>query len=372
VSFTTKRTNVPRFPPFGFRILVDAAPASTESKAPSAVLTAVFFVHLSVVAGAMIKAWLDSGHRISAVVVYRQKKLRIVSAPIQWIALQWSLLRHLRRHRIPIIDPEPPLDWQELRRTLAAGAPDVAITYGFMRLVPQSLIGLFPRGALNFHPALLPYYRGPQPFHWIAIDNAWKYAGGVTLHEMTDAFDEGPIVAQAAMSDASVAGELRGFVADALATMTRDVIPRYCAGEIRAWPQPPGDYPYANHGPLPELVVKPHWTRQYLQLLCSAILRRPGVSIEMSGGEIRLLTEAGVLGPPSGKPPVRRWHKIEFDLADHRVVYWRHTQLNKLVGSLRALPRQLRRRNRDIPVRLGPFGEPHADQAEGEISAEIT
>src|SRR5690606_22339296 len=107
-----------------------------------------------------------------------------------------------------------------------------------------SLIGLFPPGALNFHPALLPRYRGPRPFHRIAIDNAWKDAGGVTLHEMTDAFDEGPIVAQAAMSDASVTGEPGEFVADALASMARHVIPRYCAGEIGAWPQPPGDYPY--------------------------------------------------------------------------------------------------------------------------------
>jgi methionyl-tRNA formyltransferase len=352
--------------------LVDSVPATTGTKKPPAVLTAVFFVHLSVATGAMIKAWLDSGHRISAVVVYRQKRIRIVSAPIQWIVLQWSLLRHLRRHRIPIIDPKPPLDWLELRRMLAAGAPDVAITFGFMRLIPQSLIGLFPRGALNFHPALLPYYRGPQPFHWIAIDNAWETAGGVTLHEMTDAFDEGPIVAQAAMSDASIAVEPGGFIADALASMTRHVIPRYCAGEIRAWPQPPGDYPYASFGPLPELVVYPHWTRQYLRFLCTVIVRRPGVSIEISGKKIRLLTEDGALGPPTGRPPVTRWHKIEFDLADHRVVYWRHTPLIKLLRSLRALPRHLRRRSRDVPIRLGPFGGPHDDQADGEISAETT
>jgi hypothetical protein len=153
--------------------------------------------------------------------------------------------------------------------------------------------------------------------------------------------------------------------------MTRHVIPRYCAGEIRAWPQPPGDYPYASFGPLPELVVQPHWTRQYLRFLCSVIARRPGVSIEISGKKMRLLTEAGALGPPSGKPPVLRSHKIEFDLAGHRVVYWRYSPLIKFLRSFRALPRQLRRRNRDIPIRLGPFGKSgNADQADGEISAE--
>lgn len=352
--------------------MVDTAPVSTESKTTPAVLTAVFFAHLSLASGAAIKAWLDSGHTISAVVVYRWKKPRILSTPIQWIALQWSVLRLLRRHRIRIIDPKPPLDWQDLHRTLAAGAPDVAITLGFMRLVPQSLIRLFPRGALNFHPALLPFYRGPQPLHWTAIDNAWETAGGVTLHEMTDGFDQGPIVAQAAMEDASPIGEPIDFVTDALASMTQQIIPRYCAGEIRAWPQPSGNYPYAS-GRLPELVVRPGWTRQRLRLLCATITRRPGVTIDISGKKIRLLNEAGVLGPPSGKPSATHWRTIEFDLADYRVVYRRHTQLNKFLGYFGTLPRQFRRRGRDIPIRLGPFdGNLNGSQAVNEISAETS
>jgi methionyl-tRNA formyltransferase len=338
--------------PGGSRV---AEAASAGGKASPSALTAVFFAHLSIATGPMIKAWLDSGHRISAVVIYRQRMPGVFSAPVRWLAFQLSVMWRLRRQGIPVISPKPPLDWKELRRTLAAGAPDVAICYGFMRLIPQSLIELFPLGALNFHPALLPYYRGPQPFHWSAIDDAWKNAGGVTLHEMTDAFDEGPIVAQAAMSDAPVNG-LSDFVADALACMTRRVIPSYCAGETRAWPQPSGTYPYASYGALPELVVvQPHWTRQYLRSLCAVFVRRPGITIDMSGKKVRLLAEAGVLGPPSGKPSTARWGKIEFDLADHRVVYWRHTPFNKLVGNLRTLRRQFQRPDPDVPMRLGPF-----------------
>ena len=153
-------------------------------------------------------------------------------------------MRHLRRHRIPVIDPKPPLDWQKLATKLAEGAPDVAITYGFMRLIPRNVREIFPRGALNFHPALLPHYRGPKPFHWLALDDTWDQFGGVTLHEMTDGFDEGPIIAQVAMSDAArVITDLGSFVADAATEMTRHAVPRYCAGEIRAWPQPQGTSP---------------------------------------------------------------------------------------------------------------------------------
>ena len=209
----------------------------------------------------MIREWLKGGNSVTAVVIYRQKLPNPLTEPGRWLALQWSVLQLLRRHSIPIIQPSAPVDWSKLRATLADKSPDVAITYGFMRLVPQSVREIFPKGALNFHPALLPHYRGPQPFHWLAIHGAWQKSGGVTLHEMTDGFDEGAIVAQAAMADAPSAAEERNrFVVDALATMTGQVIPRYCSGEIRAWPQPAGDYFYARRD-YPEQIVQPEWTR---------------------------------------------------------------------------------------------------------------
>jgi methionyl-tRNA formyltransferase len=317
-------------------------------------LTAVFFLHLSATTAPMVRAWLDSGHRIGAVVLYRQNRPGFFAAPRQWLALHGLRIGSLRRHGIQLIEENASIDWGRLRLQLEAVRPDVAITYGFMRLVPQEVLSLFPLGALNLHPALLPYYRGPAPFHWLAIDNEWQRHGGVTLHEMTDAFDEGPVIAQAAMSDSGMPDDLRGFVADALVRMTRDVIPRYCAGELRAWPQQPGAFPYA-HVDLPRPAVQPHWTRKQLRSLCSIIRRRPGVVIDTVGGPVRLLAEAYRIGPASGEPPVLRWSTIEFDLADGRVAYRRHTPLNKFLGHFTELPRFMKRRSRDMPIRFGPF-----------------
>ena len=324
----------------------------TENKAQP--LKAVFFTQLSATIAPMIKAWVDEGHEISAIVVYRQKRPRLLSQPVAWLELQMSVMRLVRRHRIPVIDPKSPLDWHELRRILATRAPDVAITYGFMRLIPQGLLELFPRGALNFHPALLPYYRGPQPFHWIAFDDAWETAGGVTLHEMTDAFDEGPIVAQAPMSDVPTSVRPERFVANALARITREVVPHYCAGEIRAWPQPSGDFPYASRD-LPEVVVQPDWTRRYLRSLSLVFLKRPGVVLAVAGRKVRLISEAGVLGPPDGKPAAMRLRTVEFDLADCRIAYWRRSPLNKFLIFFRIFQRGLKEPVPNIPIRLGPF-----------------
>jgi len=318
-------------------------------------LKAVFFVHLSTTTGPMIREWLKSGNEIAAVVIYRQKLPGPLTEPERWLALQWSVLRLVRRHSIPIIEPSAPIDWSELRATLAAKRPDVAITYSFMRLVPQSVREIFPKGALNFHPAMLPHYRGPHPFHWLAIHDAWQKYGGVTLHEMTDGFDEGAIVAQAAMTDAPrAANERNRFVVDALATMTRQVIPRYCAGEIKAWPQPAGDYFYARHD-YPEQIVQPEWTRDYLRDLCEIIRKRPGVVIKISGNPIRLQNEARVVGSPDGRPAIVKRHFVEFDLADSRVQYRRRTPWNRMVNHIRVLPARFRRSFRTLPIRLGPF-----------------
>jgi methionyl-tRNA formyltransferase len=209
-------------------------------------LTAVFFLHLSVSVLPMIRAWLEAGHRAGAVVVYGQRWPALIEAPLQWIALRWIVMRYLHRNGIPVIQLSGAPDWHQLRLDLSQHRPDVAISYGFMRLLPESVLSLFLAGGLNFHPALLPYYRGPKPLHWLALSNDWEAHGGVTLHEMSDAFDEGAIVAQAAMSDPSDTEDVTYFVSNAITCITRRVIPGYCAGDVVAWPQPAGVYPYAS------------------------------------------------------------------------------------------------------------------------------
>jgi len=319
-------------------------------------LKAVFFVHLSTTMGPMIREWLKGGNQVTAIVICRQRLPNPLTQPARWLALHGSVLQLLRRHAIPVVDVGRSPDWVGLAAMLASKSPDVAITYGFMRRVPESVRNIFPKGALNFHPALLPHYRGPQPFHWLAIHDAWQQFGGVTLHEMTDGFDEGAIVAQAAMADAPTAAEDHNrFVLDALATMMTEIVPRYCAAKVKAWPQPAGEYFYARND-YPEQVVQPDWTRDYLRSLCQIIRRRPGVVIKVSGNPIRLLDEAQVIGPPDGRPPTLTWRRVEFDLADCRVQYFRRTPLNRLIRHVKVQPSRFRRSFRTLPIRLEPFG----------------
>ena len=63
-------------------------------------------------------------------------------------------------------------------------------------------------GAYNLHPSLLPAYRGPMPLFWQF--HAGEQRMGITLHRMTQAIDQGPIMAQ--QSSAVAAGLSEGAV----------------------------------------------------------------------------------------------------------------------------------------------------------------
>jgi methionyl-tRNA formyltransferase len=84
-------------------------------------------------------------------------------------------------------------DWPVVRRELAEASYDVLLSVGCPFLLPISSL---PKGRLylNLHPAALPSLRGLHPVNGALLNEMSDT--GVTLHEMTDGCDDGPIVAQ--------------------------------------------------------------------------------------------------------------------------------------------------------------------------------
>jgi phosphoribosylglycinamide formyltransferase-1 len=69
---------------------------------------------------------------------------------------------------------------------------------GFMRIVGEPLIDAYPDAILNIHPALLPSFPGVDAQRR-ALDHGVKISG-VTVHLVTSALDDGPIVLQRAVA----------------------------------------------------------------------------------------------------------------------------------------------------------------------------
>lgn len=77
---------------------------------------------------------------------------------------------------------------------------DFIVLAGFMIMVPDSLIKLFPNKIVNIHPALLPKYGGKGMYgdhvHKAVIELKEKESG-ISIHYVNENYDEGAIIFQA-------------------------------------------------------------------------------------------------------------------------------------------------------------------------------
>ena len=66
---------------------------------------------------------------------------------------------------------------------------------GYMRLLSPEFVACWPGRILNIHPSLLPAYPGLDTHRRALL--AGEEFGGCSVHIVTDALDDGPVIAQA-------------------------------------------------------------------------------------------------------------------------------------------------------------------------------
>lgn len=87
-------------------------------------------------------------------------------------------------------------------------APDVIAVSTFNKILPIELIDSAKIEAVNFHPSLLPYYRGPNPTNWVLI--CGESQTGLTVHRLTSEVDRGDVLLQEKINIENINdGELR-------------------------------------------------------------------------------------------------------------------------------------------------------------------
>lgn len=78
---------------------------------------------------------------------------------------------------------------------LEKARPDIVCLAGFMRVLTEGFVRRWEGRMLNIHPSLLPKYKGLHT-HARALE-AGDAEHGCTVHEVTPALDDGPILGQA-------------------------------------------------------------------------------------------------------------------------------------------------------------------------------
>ena len=71
---------------------------------------------------------------------------------------------------------------------------DIAVVCSYNHKIPKIFIDCIKDGILNIHPSLLPKYRGGNPYSRVIMNGECET--GVTIHFMSENFDEGDIVLQ--------------------------------------------------------------------------------------------------------------------------------------------------------------------------------
>ena len=78
--------------------------------------------------------------------------------------------------------------------TLKALNVDIGIMAYVLQFAPQEFVNIPKHGTIQYHPSLLPKYRGPSSISWPLI--CGETETGLTIFRPTDGLDEGPILLQ--------------------------------------------------------------------------------------------------------------------------------------------------------------------------------
>ncbi len=137
---------------------------------------------------------------------------------------------------IQVFQPET-LKSEESMAQLAALKPDLIVVAAFGQILRKNVLALPPFGCLNVHASLLPRWRGASPV--TAAIKAGDTETGVTLMQMDEGLDTGPIIAQQAIpiSADHTGGSLTAELAELGATLLAETLPAWLSGQIEAQPQ---------------------------------------------------------------------------------------------------------------------------------------
>jgi methionyl-tRNA formyltransferase len=82
----------------------------------------------------------------------------------------------------------------EATQQMKALNADIGIMAYVLQFAPQEFVKIPRHGTIQYHPSLLPKFRGPSSINWPIIKGETKT--GLTIFRPTDGLDEGPVILQ--------------------------------------------------------------------------------------------------------------------------------------------------------------------------------
>lgn len=142
------------------------------------------------------------GTNAEAIIQHFKKSIRVQVALIVCNNPKAGVLAVAQKNGIPVVlvSKKDLYESHELVEVLKQHRINFIALAGFLWLVPQYLLELYPRKIVNIHPALLPKHGGMGMYGrkvHEAVVNAKETETGITIHFVNEHFDEGEIIFQA-------------------------------------------------------------------------------------------------------------------------------------------------------------------------------
>lgn len=130
-----------------------------------------------------------------------------------------------------------PSNTKELTEILSKIGAEIGVLVAYGKIIPQSVIKLFPYGIVNIHPSELPKHRGSIPIEAAILEGASSTA--VSIMKLVADMDAGPIYAQTRVSikEYATKQELADTLLDIGSKTLIDVLPSILDGSCRAQEQ---------------------------------------------------------------------------------------------------------------------------------------
>ena len=180
-----------------------------------------------------------AGHDIALVLTRPDRPtgrgLKLVPSAVKALALE---------HGLPLFQPAN-LKEEQASERLRAAAAELMVVAAYGLILPESVLALTPRGAINIHASLLPRWRGAAPIQRAIL--AGDAHTGITIMQMDRGLDTGAVLTAAAIPIAAddTGGSLHDKLADLGARLIVSALAQLERGELEARPQAEAGASYA-------------------------------------------------------------------------------------------------------------------------------
>ena len=254
----------------------------------------IVFMGTPDIAATCLDQLICDGHDVVAVYTQpdrpKNRGMKLAFSPVKERAIAAGL---------PVYQPEHFRE-DETVEQLRALRPDVLAVVAYGRILPQRVLDIPCRGAVNIHASLLPAYRGSAPYQWAVLDG--QKETGVTAMFLCREMDAGDIIeaVKTPIGEDETAGELLDRLAVLGAKLLSKTMSAIASGEVKCTCQNPNCVTYAPMLDKSMCPIDWNWSACKIHNHVRGLNPWPVATTELAGKRFKIYEAVAVDG--CGKP----------------------------------------------------------------------